>query len=144
MKVRVSQSCPTLCDPMGYTVHGILQARILEWVAFPFSGGSSQPRDRIQISHITGRFFTSWATKEAFYVIRSSNICKFDDFSVIWSSDLENVSSIISSNIFFYPFLSLPFGDSIAHIFACLRLSYNRTNDVLFFLTYVFLAFPFE
>ena len=43
-------------------VHGILQARILEWVAFPFSRGSSQPRDRTQVSCIAGRFFTSWAT----------------------------------------------------------------------------------
>ena len=60
VKVKVSQSCPTLSDPMGYTVHGILQARILEWVAFLFfSRGSSQPRDRIQVSHIAGRFFTS-------------------------------------------------------------------------------------
>ena len=42
-KVKVAQLCPTLCDPMDYTVHGILQARILEWVAFPFSRGSSQP-----------------------------------------------------------------------------------------------------
>ena len=50
---------------MDYTVHGILQARILEWVAVPFSTGSSQPRDRTQVSHIAGRFFTSWATKEA-------------------------------------------------------------------------------
>ena len=45
MKVKVAQSCLTLCNPMDYTVHGILQARILEWVVFPFSGGSSQPRD---------------------------------------------------------------------------------------------------
>ena len=45
VKVKVSQSCPTLCDPMDYTVHGILQARMLEWVAFPFSRGSFQPRD---------------------------------------------------------------------------------------------------
>ena len=44
LKVKVTKSCPTLCDPMDYTVHGILQARILEWVAFPFSRGSSQPR----------------------------------------------------------------------------------------------------
>ena len=44
-EVKVTQSCPTLCDPMDYTVHGILQARILEWVAFPFSRGSSQPKD---------------------------------------------------------------------------------------------------
>ena len=45
VKVKVTQSCPTLCNPMDYTVHGILQTRILEWVAFPFSRGSSQPRD---------------------------------------------------------------------------------------------------
>ena len=45
-----------LCDPMAYTVHGILQARILEWVAFPFSRGSSQPRDRTQVSCTAGRF----------------------------------------------------------------------------------------
>ena len=45
MTVKVAQSCLTLCDPMVYMVHGILQARILEWIAFPFSRGSSQPRD---------------------------------------------------------------------------------------------------
>ena len=45
MKVKVSQSYPILCDPMDYTVHGILQAKILEWVAFPFSRGTSQPRN---------------------------------------------------------------------------------------------------
>ena len=50
---------------MDYVVHGILQARILEWVVFPFSGGSSQTRDRTQVYHIAGRFFTSWATREA-------------------------------------------------------------------------------
>ena len=60
-----SQSCATFCNPMDYTVPGILQARILEWVAFPFSRGSSQPRDRSQVSCIAGRFFTSWATREA-------------------------------------------------------------------------------
>ena len=50
---------------MDYTVHEILQARILEWVAFPFSKGSSQPRDQTQVSCIAGEFFTSWTTKEA-------------------------------------------------------------------------------
>ena len=65
MKVKVAQSCPTLGNPMNYTVHGILQDRILEWVAFPFSRGSSQPRDWTQVSCIAGRFFTSWATREA-------------------------------------------------------------------------------
>jgi len=57
--------CPTLCDPVDYTVHGILQARILEWVAFPFSRASSPPRDRTQVFHIAGRLFTSWATRGA-------------------------------------------------------------------------------
>ena len=57
--VKVAQSCPTLCDPMDYTVHGILQARILEWVAFSFSKGSSQPRNRTQVSYIAGGFYTS-------------------------------------------------------------------------------------
>ena len=63
--VKVSQLCPTLCDPTDYTGHGVLQARTLEWVAFPFSRGSSQPRHRTQVSHIAGWFFTSWATREA-------------------------------------------------------------------------------
>ena len=65
VKVKVTQSCLTLRDLMDYTVHGILQTRILEWVAFLFSRGSSQPRDQTQVSHIVGRFFTSWATEEA-------------------------------------------------------------------------------
>ena len=55
----LTQLCPTLCDPMDYRVHGILQARILEWVAFPFSRGSSQLRDRILISCISGGFFNN-------------------------------------------------------------------------------------
>ena len=57
VKVKVTQSCPTLYDPMDYTVHGILQTRILGWVAFPFFRGSSQPRDRTQVSRIAGGFF---------------------------------------------------------------------------------------
>ena len=67
---EVAQSCPTLCDPTDYsppgsTVHGILQARILEWVAISFSRGSSRPRDRTQVSRIAGRPFNLWATREA-------------------------------------------------------------------------------
>ena len=53
----VTQSCLTLSNPVDLTVHGILQARILEWVAFPFSRGSSQPRNRTQVSHIAGGSF---------------------------------------------------------------------------------------
>ena len=67
--MKVTQSCLNLCDPMDYTVYSILQARILEWVAYPFSGGSSQLRDRAQISRIAGEFFTSWATREAQYAL---------------------------------------------------------------------------
>ena len=64
VKMKVAQSCVTLwdpidCSPPGSSAHGILQARILERVAFPFSSRSSQPRDQTQLSHITGRFLTS-------------------------------------------------------------------------------------
>ena len=67
---EVAQSYPTLCDPMdcclpGSSVHGILQARILEWVAISFSRGSSRPRDRTWVSRISGRRFNLWATREA-------------------------------------------------------------------------------
>ena len=64
---EASENSSVLSDslrPMDYTVHGILQARILERVAFPFSRGSSQPMDRTQVSHIAGRCFISWATRE--------------------------------------------------------------------------------
>ena len=63
--VKVAQSCLTLCNPMDYTIRGILWARILEWVAVSFSRRSSQLRDWTQVSHIAGRFFSSWATREA-------------------------------------------------------------------------------
>ena len=56
--VKFIQSCLTLCHPVDYTVRGILQATILEWVDIPFSRGTSQPRDRTQVSHIAGRFLT--------------------------------------------------------------------------------------
>ena len=58
-EVKVTQPCLTLCDPRDYRVHGILQARILEWVAFSFSRGSSQPRDRTQVSCVADGFFTA-------------------------------------------------------------------------------------
>ena len=61
LKVKVTQSCPTVLRSHGTVVHGILQARILEWIAFPFSRWSFQPRDWTQVSCIAGRFFTSWA-----------------------------------------------------------------------------------
>ena len=64
-KVKVAQSCLTLCNPMDHRIHGILQARILEWVAFPFCGGSSQPRDGNQITLIASGYFTSWAKRQS-------------------------------------------------------------------------------
>jgi len=65
-EVEVAQSCLALFDPMdcslpGSFVHGILQARILEWVVIPFSRGSSQPRDQTRVSCTAGRFFTIWS-----------------------------------------------------------------------------------
>ena len=81
----ITQSCSTLCDPMDCSppdssVHGILQARILEWVAIPFSRGSSWPRDWTLVPHISGRFFTVWATREAHQWIKSESVKK-DGFS---------------------------------------------------------------
>ena len=66
---EVAQSCPTLCDPMDCSlsvssVHGIFQARVLEWIAISFSRESSQRRNRTQVSCIAGRRFTVWATRE--------------------------------------------------------------------------------
>ena len=82
--VQVAQPCLTLCDPMDYTVHGILQARKLEWVSFPFSRGSSQPRDWTQVFHIAGR----WAS-HFFYQLnrkgrRELSLCHFH--MILWSN----------------------------------------------------------
>ena len=63
--------------------HGILQARILQWVAVPFSRGSSQPRERTQVSHIAGGFFTSWATREAQISVGSIHKGDFPGGSVV-------------------------------------------------------------
>ena len=71
---EVAQLCPTLCDPMdcslsGSSVHGILQARVLEWGAIAFSRGSSQARDWTLVSRIPARRFNLWATREALHII---------------------------------------------------------------------------
>ena len=63
--MKVIQLCSTLCNPVAYTVHGILQARILDWVAYPFSRGASQPRNQTQVSQISGRFFTRWSIRDS-------------------------------------------------------------------------------
>ena len=72
VKVLIAQWV-SLCDSKDCrlpdsSIHGILQARIVEWVAIPFSKGSSRPRNLTQVSCIAGRFFTVWATREAIYV----------------------------------------------------------------------------
>ena len=64
-QILLSESESHSVVPDSLWPHGVLQARILQWVAFPFSRGSSQPRDRTHVSCIAGRFFTSWATREA-------------------------------------------------------------------------------
>ena len=83
--MKVAQSCPTLCDSMYYTVHGTLQARILEWVAFPFPR-SSQPRNRTGVSCTAGGCFTNWATREA--LVKTS---------------LKQTAVVISPQIYHYP-----------------------------------------
>ena len=70
---EVTQSCQTLCDPVncsppGSSIHGILQARVLEWVASSFSRGSSQPTDWTQVSLIAGRRFNLWAREALNYI----------------------------------------------------------------------------
>ena len=72
----------TLWNPMNYMVYGILQARILEGVAFPFSRGSSQPKDHTQVSCIAGGFFTSWATRKLLLIVY------FWDFPLIFWAQL--------------------------------------------------------
>ena len=74
---EVAQLCLTLCNsmdcnPPGSSIHGILQARVLEWVAISFSRGSSQPRDRTWVSRIVGRHFTVWATREVPFTLSAA------------------------------------------------------------------------
>ena len=90
--VCVAQSCPTLsspmdCSPPGFSVHGILQVRILEWITLPSSRGSSRPRDRNQVSCVASRLFTIWTTREAL----CSNI-KFKK-SYKWNTTCESYPS---------------------------------------------------
>ena len=95
VQVLVAQSCLTLCDPMdcslpGSSCHGILQARVLEWVAIPFSRGSSWPRDQIWVFHIAGRFIIIWATRETLLI---ACICLYK-MNQFWSISLINIPII--------------------------------------------------
>ena len=112
LKVKATQWCPTPCDPMDYIVHGILQSKILEWVVFPFSRGSSQPRNQNGISCIAGEFFTNWAIREALTFTYICNIL----FSILFHYGL---SQGFEHNSLYYTvghcFLSIYL--SIYHIF---------------------------
>ena len=89
----VTQSCPTLCNPRdcsppGSSAHGIIQARILEWVAIFFSRGSSRLRDRTWVSYLVGRFFTIWATRKVFLPVSTDKrLFFFEDvhISLFWA-----------------------------------------------------------
>ena len=96
VKVKVAQSCPTVCNSIEYKAHGILQAGILEWVAFPFSRGSSQPRDRTPASHIAGGFVTTWATREAYkYNFDYSYI-----LNLFYNKHIDNFFKMLTFNVF--------------------------------------------
>ena len=72
------------CSLQSSSIHGIFQARVLEWVAISFSRGSSQPRDQTQVSHIVGRHFTVWATREAlitYLAFQGMHVCLLHHFS---------------------------------------------------------------
>ena len=78
---------PMDCSLSGPSVHGILQARILEWVAIPFFRASTRPRDWIQVSCIARRFFTVWATKEVYNVINLLKLSLVLDITVPFSKE---------------------------------------------------------
>ena len=110
---------PTKYSLPGSFMHGILQARILEWVAIPFSRGSSQPRDSTWVSCISGRFFTVWATREAHMNLHFSSVtqscltlcdptdCSIPGFPVHNQLKLMSIESMMPTNhlILFHPLL---------------------------------------
>ena len=100
LKVKVTQSCLTLCDAMDHTVYGILQARILEWIAFPFSRESSQPRDRTQVSCIESGFFTTVLPAESpgKVIIKKPVNLKFLNYFLFWK--IKNIAFIFNDSSF--------------------------------------------
>ena len=122
---EVAQSCPTLCDPVdcsppGFSVHGILQARILEWVAFSFSRRSSQPRDWTQVSYIAGIRFNLWATREATDKPENLTNYRFPGLNLelsslrLWTHVYISVSPINNSQ-WFLSLAALGWGANVGH-----------------------------
>ena len=127
VKVLVTQSCPTLCNLMDYSlsgssIHGILQARILDWAAIPFSRGSSQSGDRTQVSCIAGRFFTVWARRDKEKKILMSILfheeCIITILTHIWLSDLLTLWYL---NIYIYIYLSFIYSAVLGLLWWCSR-----------------------
>ena len=101
---EVAQSCPTLCDPMdcslsGSSIHGIFQARVLEWIAISFSRGYSPPRNRTLVSLIAGRCFTIWATREAQLLSLHKSLCEVTQRIYLLSSQPSWRMSVASGSI---------------------------------------------
>ena len=97
-KVKVTQLYPTLCDPMDYKSPWSSPGKNTGVVAFPFFRGSSQPRDRTQVSCIAGRFFTSWATREAWGL--QANLFFFFFFLIEWRG-----MNFLQALLYFDPYL---------------------------------------
>ena len=113
VKVLIVQLCLTLCNhvdysPPGSSVHGILQARILEWVAVPSSRGSSWPRDQTWVSCIAGRFFTAW---ELF--LKSHSVNDFRSWPLFASQKQRGVKpGLVISFLFDIIHVSMPFSQN--------------------------------
>ena len=133
----MAQSYLTLCDPMHYTVHGLLQARILEWVAIPFSRGSSQPRDWTQVSHIAGGFFTSWATREADYFYS----CVL--FLVMFISFIFYIPYMWYHTVFFFCLIPLAYCPPSPSVLLQMALFNSFYGSVTFHCIYVPHLYPF-
>ena len=107
--IHESQSCSVMSNSVtsDYTVHGILQARILEWVVVLSSRVSSQPRDQNQVSRIAGRFLTSWATREAHSWFmgrdqnsnRNRNLEETNSNPHEWLSGVQDIGEEVIANI---------------------------------------------
>ena len=120
--VLVTQLCPTICHPMdyslpGFSVHGILQARILEWIAMPFSRGTSHFRDWTLVSCITSRFFTIWATGKSYCMVGIEQLKDFCDLvvSIFQSSHIPKAHWLSLTNA----------TERILSIFKALKLYFN-------------------